>query len=76
MERKTDLTKVILTLHTPRGFPGRLDRREEQGDQKADNRDHDKEFNQRESASIQTSNWLKIGHDATNAVRLPSSQST
>jgi len=51
-QRQRPLLEVILALHPPRRFPGRLDRRKEKADEGANDGDHDQQFNERESAAI------------------------
>jgi hypothetical protein len=40
---------VILALRSPGGFPGSLNCRQQQGDQNANDRNHDQKFNQSKS---------------------------
>ena len=44
--------KLFCTLRAPRGFAGRLNRREQECDQNADNRNNDQQFHQRESPFV------------------------
>jgi hypothetical protein len=45
------LLEVILALHPSGSFPGGLDRGKKEADEGADDRDHDEQLNQRESAA-------------------------
>ena len=47
--RQPDLLQVIDTLGTTGGFTGRLYGWKQKGNQNGDDRDHDQQFNQRES---------------------------
>jgi hypothetical protein len=49
VQRQAHLLQIVLALRPPRGFASRLHRRQEQGDQHADNGDHDQQLHQRES---------------------------
>jgi hypothetical protein len=46
-----DLLEVAHTLQPPGRLARRLHRREEQGDQDRDDRDHDQQFNQRKTTT-------------------------
>lgn len=46
-----DLHELVDTLHAPRGFTSRLNRREKQEDRHGDDCDHDKKLDQREAAT-------------------------
>ncbi len=47
MQRQTDLLEVIRALCSSRRFAGRLDCREQQGDQDADDRYHHQQLDER-----------------------------
>ena len=48
VEGETDLPHVAQALRSPRGLAGRLHRRQQEADQRGDDRDHHKQFNERE----------------------------
>jgi hypothetical protein len=47
-QREADLPQVVLARGSTGGFAGRLHRRQEQAHERADNGDHDQQFNERE----------------------------
>jgi hypothetical protein len=49
VQAKTDLLQVIRALRPPGGFARRLNGREQQGDQDADNGDDNQKLNEREA---------------------------
>jgi hypothetical protein len=48
---QSHLFELVRALGPPRGLAGRLHGREEQGDQGADDGDHDQELDERETSS-------------------------
>ena len=50
LQRQADLHEVVLALHPAGRFAGLLHRREQQGDQNGDDRNHDQQLNQGEAA--------------------------
>ena len=44
VHRQAELFQMVLTLHTPSGFPGRLHGGQEQRHQNADDGNHDQKF--------------------------------
>jgi hypothetical protein len=56
--RDADLPQIALALAAGCSQPGLLHSRHEQADQSAHDRDHDQQFNQRESTQ-----WLSFGPD-------------
>jgi hypothetical protein len=51
VQRQADLFEVVAALHAPSGLASGLDRRQEQGDQDADDGNHDKQLNQCKGSS-------------------------
>ncbi len=49
VHRQAELLQVVQTLCTSSGLSGRLDRRQEQGDQNSNDRDHDQELDERKA---------------------------
>ena len=49
-----DLLDLIGALRPPGRLAGRLDRRQQQGDQDANDGDHDQQFDQREAGAART----------------------
>jgi hypothetical protein len=49
VDRKTHLLQIIRTLHSPRGFPGRLNRGQQKPDENPDYRDNYQQFDEREA---------------------------
>ena len=47
--RQADLLEIVLALQDPRRLARRLHRRQQQGDQDANDRDHDQKLHQREA---------------------------
>jgi hypothetical protein len=47
----SNLAEIALALRAPRGLAGRLDCGQQKCNQDSDDRDHDQEFNERESVS-------------------------
>ena len=52
VHRQADLLEVVDALHAPGRLPRRLHGGQEQRDQDRDDRDHDQQFDQRESRSL------------------------
>jgi hypothetical protein len=50
-KRDRPLLEVVLALHPPRRLAGRLDGREEKAHQRADDGDHQEEFDEGEAAA-------------------------
>jgi hypothetical protein len=50
MNADAELLQVVDALRAPGGFPRRLDRRQQQSNQDADDGNHDQQLNQRETA--------------------------
>jgi hypothetical protein len=59
LERQPHLLQVVRALRTAGRFAGRLDGWQQQGDEDADNRDDDQEFDERERASASSGRWLR-----------------
>jgi hypothetical protein len=51
---QADLFEIIRALSPPRCLTGRLHSRQEQSDQNGYNRDHDQQFDQRETSALLT----------------------
>jgi len=51
VHRQTELLQVVTALGPASRLAGGLDGRQEEGDQHGDDRDHDQEFNQCETAA-------------------------
>jgi hypothetical protein len=51
VERKAHLLQVVLTLHAPSRLTSRLHRRQQEGNQHADDRDYNQQLNERETAA-------------------------
>jgi hypothetical protein len=49
LQAESDLLEIVRALRPPRRFAGCLDRRQEQGNQDADDRDHDQKLYERET---------------------------
>ena len=49
LETQPDLLEVVGALSPPRTFAGRLDGRQQQADEDADDGNHDQQFDQREA---------------------------
>ena len=71
------LFQVVLALHLPRGLAGRLHRRQQQGNQDPDDRDHNQEFHQGKTARRRrgrtvhrTSRRIGVGHPSFLSARL------
>ena len=54
LHRDADLLEIVLALRAARRFAGRLNRRQQQGDQDADDRDHDQQFDERKARALQS----------------------
>jgi hypothetical protein len=52
VQRQPDLLQVVAALRAPRRFPRLLHRRQQQGDEDGDDRDHHQQFDQRESSQL------------------------
>src|SRR5690606_22195022 len=68
VNRQRDVLHVVAARHTADSFACRLNRWEEQRYQYADDGDHDKQFDERETAATQSSNecWGVDVHDLEN----------
>ena len=53
MQGQADLLEVVGALSPSRGLASRLDRRQEQGDQDRDDRDHHQQLDQRKRSAFQ-----------------------
>ena len=61
MQRQAQLPKLVLADGPTGGGSRRLDGREQQGDENADDRDRDNQLDQRESASTDESEGHELG---------------
>jgi hypothetical protein len=55
--REVQLREVVQTLRAAGGFPSGLDGRQEQPDEDPDDRDHDEQFDERETAAGDSPPW-------------------
>src|SRR5262245_53013935 len=60
---KTDLAKMIGTLHASRGFAGRLHRGQQQGHKRADDGDHHQQLDKREGTPKWTPECRLSNHE-------------
>jgi hypothetical protein len=58
VQSDADLLQIIGALDSPGGFSGRLDRRQQQGNQHGDNGDDDEQFDQGEGSTMMHSDGL------------------
>ncbi len=60
LQGQADLLEIVLARRQPRGLAGRLDGRQQQGHENADDRDHDQQLDQRK-ANAETTNSRRNG---------------
>src|SRR5262249_53579611 len=66
MHRETNLLELVRTARPAGAFPRRLDGREQEGDEHADDRDHHEELDERETAFRSHGTPLHAGQRMTN----------
>jgi hypothetical protein len=62
VQREADLPEMVLTLDAVAGFADFLDRRQQQGDQDADNGNHHQKLDEREAAPTIAPGSSRYGH--------------
>ena len=69
LHRNADLLQIVLTLRASRRFAGCLDRRQQEGDQDPDDRDHNQYFDERKARACNASAHSKLLSMTKVAVR-------
>ncbi len=78
MEADRNLLQVVAALGLTRGFTGRLNRRQQQGDEYSNNRNHHKELNEREPERTlrRADPAMNCEHSATDAASIDAASTT